>query len=100
MDDNGAIYLGVPDPSVEGMPADVIGMDKDEAKTAVENASNNKIEVILEPRFSAKKDFGKIVASNYIFGAPFEASNEEMIIKYCNRYVCTTVWEPTTLKMW
>lgn len=77
MDDNGAIYLGIPDPSVEGMPADVIGMDKDEAKTAVENASNNKIEVILEPRFSAKKDFGKIVASNYIFGAPFEASNEE-----------------------
>lgn len=68
MDDNGAIYLGIPDPSVEGMPADVIGMDKDEAKTAVENASNNKIEVILEPRFSAKKDFGKIVASNYIFG--------------------------------
>lgn len=77
MDDNGAIYLGIPDPSVEGMPADVIGMDKDEAKTAVENASNNKIEVILELRFSAKKDFGKIVASNYIFGAPFEASNEE-----------------------
>lgn len=77
MDDNGAIYLGIPDPSVEGMPVDVIGMDKDEAKTAVENASNNKIEVILEPRFSAKKDSGKIVASNYIFGAPFEASNEE-----------------------
>lgn len=77
MDDNGAIHLGIPDPSVEGMPADVIGMDKDEAKTAVENASNNKIEVILEPRFSAKKDSGKIVASNYIFGAPFEASNEE-----------------------
>lgn len=79
-DDDEAIYLGVPDSSIEGMPADIIGMDKDDAQHLVEQIIGESVR--MEPRFSDEAHLGKIIDSNYTPGVAFASVDDDWGTSY------------------
>ncbi len=70
-DTDDGIHIGV-GITGDGIPVEIAGMDKDEAKTKLQQQG---FDVTLKPRFSSRKNLGKIVRADPGIGVRTSETN-------------------------